>query len=105
MPKATLCPKCSFRWTLSEAAPRSWYCPKCHIARTAETEQNRCTCAHTYAEHDTIRNVGNSLSALTILGSDLSDELIRALPLDPPPPVPPIGKCTHCACENYAAAN
>jgi hypothetical protein len=39
---------------------------------------------------------------MSVSGSELTDELIEAMPLEPPPLDPPIGKCKQCKCQNYA---
>lgn len=101
MPKATLCPECSYRWTLVPAVSRSWQCPKCQTARTEQTRQNRCTCGHTYKVHDTIRESGNSWAAFTLPGKDATLEAIEAMPDRAAVLEPPIGSCTQCNCSGY----
>src|ERR1700680_2687604 len=101
MPIARICAICANRWTLNWASPRSWYCPKCPPGRSADTTRIACVCGHFFREHDTSREVENSLEAATIRGSDVTPEVIANLSRRAEPPDPPIGRCRLCECGDY----
>lgn len=98
MPYATLCPICSYCWTLVEAVAASWPCPKCHTYRS-EGAQTLCRCTHTYAQHQTSRRIENSLVAFTI-ATNQCDDTIDALPESATMPEA-LGKCGLCHCSAY----
>ena len=99
MPLATLCPNCAYRWTLSEAVSRSWFCPRCGSGR--DEVSYHCVCGHSDDQHDTMRDVENSLEALAIRAEDLTDDVLEDLPEEAPEPDPPIGGCRDCGCLSY----
>ena len=100
-PHATLCPNCSYHWTLVPAVKRSWRCPICATHRTAETEKYVCACDHSYGEHDTYRELENSQEAFSLPGDAATADVIAALPKRARAPNPAIGACESCACKEY----
>ena len=61
---ATVCPECSYQWTISPAVSISWPCPKCGGSRCAQTESNLCVCGHVYGEHNTFAKVASVASGV-----------------------------------------
>ena len=100
MPLATLCPRCAHRWTLNEAVSVSWFCPRCQSGRSGG-HRWLCACGHTYDQHETMRDVENSLEAAMIRGRDATVETIERLPKRARKPNPPLGRCTECTCRSY----
>ena len=105
MPYATICPNCSYRWILNEASPRSWSCPECHTLMTGEAQQTTCACEHLYKDHETRREVKNSLSAMTLRGDLAIANAIKIMSIFPALPDPAIGRRSQCACAAFRCSN
>jgi hypothetical protein len=96
---ATICPECSYRWTISPAVAISWPCPKCGGSRYSQAFTNLCACGHTYGEHKTFARTIPSCAAFGLSLDELHEaaELLAA----EPQPAPPIGDCTLCSCQLF----
>jgi len=96
---ATICPECSYRWTLSPMVSISWYCPECGSGRSGEACLNLCVCGHVYERHHTKQNVKPSRAAFGISVNEF-DKLDGVLATKPEP-APKIGRCTACPCKCF----
>ncbi len=96
---ATICPECSYEWTISPAVSISWPCPKCGGSRCVQTDGNPCVCGHVYGEHHTFEKVPPSRTAFGVRITEL-DMLADLLATEPAPP-PKLGDCTACNCERF----
>lgn len=96
---ATICGVCSYRWILSPAVARSWYCPNCGGGWGDRVAENACTCRHRYGDHHFRIEVPPSLSASGIAANELHrvTEIIAKVATIPPE----IGRCTSCECDAY----
>jgi hypothetical protein len=96
---AIVCPECSNQWTLSPAVSRSWYCPKCGGARSAEAAAYFCRCGHPYGDHHTAQDVKASRGAFGLSLAELGQ--LDAILVTEPEPDPQIGKCRRCDCQLF----
>ncbi len=101
--RATICPECSYHWTIVPAVPVSWSCPRCGGSITEKTEHRFCKCGHEYSQHRFAQEVRPSRAGFWIRGDQARDnvDLIVAALRAEPEPTPDVGKCTKCACQGY----